>query len=603
MRHIFYTLFLLLGFSASNAQGDILDSLRRLLLKNPGDSLNKSIYHLQLGLNAYSANAYDSVIYYAQLSLASAKRLKNDTLKIKALNLLGDAYSDKGENPTALKLYQEAVNLAEKAGMREMQARIIKNIGVLYVSWQKLPQALKHYDSAMQIAREIKNLSLEADCKNNMGVVYEISEDYIRAISFYNEALEYYTSINKKESIAMVLSNLAIAYKYSGQVPKSIEYNKKALELAREMQDKWKQAATLNNIGSAYLKMNEPALCYEFASQSVKLSEEIGAKEIALNAYETLSESAYALGKFKEATEHLRKMVQVKDSFINLESTRQVAELQTQFETVKKEQIIQKQQFDLKTKNYQIGGIVLVAGFVTLLIYSYQRRQKLKQEKLARELLLKQQEEATKAVLNAEESERRRIAVELHDGVGQVMSAARMNLEAVVRDIQTLDEDKLLRLERVVSLVDEGCKEVRAVSHSMMPNALLKKGLSSALYDFIQKIDQRVLKIHLHIEGLKIRLSPETEAIVYRIIQECVNNVIKHSGANQLEISIIHDERNLDITIEDNGKGFNTKAFDSGIGLQNIKARIQYLRGTLELDSTPAKGTFVGIYIPLNQTT
>ncbi len=594
-------IFLFLSFGGI-AQAYKIDSLSRVLANNPGDSVTKTIYHFQLGLQAYSASAYDSAIYYIQLSEASAKRLKNDTLRIKALNLLGDVYSDKGDNPKALKLYQEAVSLTEKTGNREMQARIIKNIGVLYVSWQKLPEALKHYDSALQIAREIKNLALEADCKNNMGIVYEISEDYPKAISLYNEALIFYTQINKKESIAMVLSNLAIAYKYSGQLQKSIEYNKKALALAEEMQDKWKQAATMNNIGSTYLKMNNAVLSYEFAKKSVILSEEIGAKEVALNAYQTLSEAAFAMGKYQEATEHLRRMILVKDSFINLESTKQVAELQTKFETAKKEQLIQKQQFDLQRKNYQLGGLLLGAGIIGLLVFGYFRSQKLKRDRREKEMMLRQQEEATKAVLNAEESERRRIAVELHDGVGQVMSAARMNLEAVVRDLLPLAEDKLIRLERVVSLVDEGCKEVRAVSHSMMPNALLKKGLSSALYDFIQKIDQQVIKSHLHIEGLNERLLPETESVVYRIIQECVNNVIKHSGANQLDISIIHEDGNLDVTIEDNGKGFSPSETENGIGLQNILARVQYLKGTMDLDSEPGKGTFIGIHIPLNQT-
>jgi signal transduction histidine kinase len=599
----YVTSFALLLYSiAVFSQKHQTDSLSKVLANNPADSLTNAIYNFQSGLLAYTSSAYDSALYFLQRSEASAKRLKNDTLQIKVLNLLGDVYSDKGDNPKALKLYQEAVYLADKTGSKEMQARIIKNIGVLYVSWQKLPEALKHYDSALRMAQEIKNLGLEADCKNNMGVVYEIGEDYPKAISLYNEALEFYTRINKKESMAMVLSNLAIAYKYSGQLSKSIEYNKKALALAEEMQDKWKQAATMNNIGSAYLKMGEAELSYGFALKSVVLSEEIGAREVALNAYETLSESAFALGRYKEATEHLRRMVQVKDSFINLESTKQVAELQTKFETAKKEQLIQQQQFYLQRKNYQLGAIVLGVGFLGLMVYSYYRRQKFKRDKEAKEQLLRQQEEATKAVLNAEESERRRIAVELHDGVGQVMSAARMNLEAVMRELLPLPDDKLIKLERVVSLVDEGCKEVRAVSHSMMPNALLKKGLSSALYDFIQKIDQQVIKCHLHIEGLDERLQPEIESVVYRIIQECVNNVIKHSVANQLDLSIFHDGDNLDLTIEDNGKGFSQTEGENGIGLQNIRARVQYLKGSLELDSAPGKGTFIGIHIPLNQT-
>lgn len=578
---------------------DKADSLYSLLKKNPADSTTKAFYNLYLGLRAYTGSHYDSAIFYLSLCKESAKRLKNDTLRIKALNLTGDALSDKGDNPAALKIYQEAFSLAEKTGDREMQARIIKNIGVLYVSWQKLQEARLHYDSALRIAREINNPLLQADCINNLGIVYEISEDYPKAISMYEEALKYYQQVNKKESIAMVFSNLAIAYKYSGNVNKSIEYNLKALAIAREMKDRWKEAAMLNNIGSAYLKVNKPKPAFDFATQSVAISEEIGAKEILHIALSTQSEAAYALGNYKEATLILQRMIAVKDSFINIESTKQVAELQTKFETAKKEQQIQQQKFDLKTKNYLLGGVIAAVFFLAMLGLSYYRRQKLRQEKETKEKMLHQQEEATKAVLNAEESERSRIAAELHDGVGQLMSAARMNLESVVKELGALPAEKLEKLDRVVSLVDEGCKEVRTVSHSMMPNALLKKGLGSALQDFIQKIDQQVIKTSLHIEGMQDRLQPEVESVLYRIIQECVTNVIKHSGANQLDIVLLRDENNIDVTIEDNGKGFRVDEVSQGIGLQNIRARVQYLKGSIDIDSAPGRGSFIGIHIPV----
>lgn len=591
---IFWRFWLGVAYAAPNP-----DSLMALLKKNPADSATHAFLNLYLGANAYEESHYDSAIFYLTLCSQSAKRQKNDTLSIKALNLIGDALSDQGENPKALKVYQEALSIAERIGNRGIQARIIKNIGVLYVSWQKLTEAKIHYDSALVIANEIKDPLLIADCINNIGIVYEISKNYPKAIAMYEQALKYYQQVGKKESIAMVFSNLAIAYKYSGNVAKSIEFNVKALAIAKELNDKWKEAAMLNNIGSAYLKINNAYKGYEFASQSVAISQEIGAKEILQIALTTQSEAAFALGNYKEATLILQRMIVVKDSFINLESTRQVAELQTKFETAKKEQKIQQQKFDLQTKNYQLGGVLALSIFASVLAYQYYRKQKLKQEKETQQKLLKQQEEATKAVLNAEETERRRIAAELHDGVGQLMTAARMNLEAATKDIQDVKPEFLLKLDKVAWLVDEGCKEVRMVSHSMMPNALLKKGLGSALQDFIQKMDQSVIKTSLHIEGLHQRLPQEVESILYRVIQECITNVIKHSGASQLDIVLLKEDNYLDITIEDNGKGVNLSEVTQGIGIQNLQARVKYLKGMLDIDTAPGQGCFIGIHIPL----
>ncbi|MBK8496251.1 MAG: hypothetical protein IPL50_15500 [Chitinophagaceae bacterium] len=113
-----------------------------------------------------------------------------------------------------------------------------------------------------------------------------------------------------------------------------------------------------------------------------------------------------------------------------------------------------------------------------------------------------------------------------------------------------------LKFEKLIGLVDESCREIRSVSHQMMPNALLKSGLASAVREFLDKNDNRIIKINLHTEGLQERMDDNTETVLYRVIQECVNNVIKHSGANNLDISLIRDGDGIAATIEDNGRGF-----------------------------------------------
>ena len=213
---------------------------------------------------------------------------------------------------------------------------------------------------------------------------------------------------------------------------------------------------------------------------------------------------------------------------------------------------------------------------------------------------MQQQQLAAAAVMKAEENERQRIAKDLHDGVGQMMSAAKMNLSSFENDLQFTTDDQRNSFDRIISLVDESCREVRSVSHQMMPNILLKSGLANAVADFLDKIDQRQLKVALHTEGLNERLDENTEIVLYRVLQECVNNVIKHSGASQLDIALIKDKDGISISIEDNGKGFNPAQLgeDAGIGLKNMKARIDYLNGTIDFDSAPGKGTLVAIHIP-----
>jgi two-component system NarL family sensor kinase len=183
-----------------------------------------------------------------------------------------------------------------------------------------------------------------------------------------------------------------------------------------------------------------------------------------------------------------------------------------------------------------------------------------------------------------------------------MMSAAKINLSSIMDEIPFANEQQKTAFDKAIGLVDESCKEVRAVSHNIMPNSLLKKSLASAIREFIDKIDTKVLKINLYTEGLNEKIDESIEIVLYRVIQECVNNVIKHSGANQLDISVIKDDDGISATIEDNGRGFDVKDMSkyTGIGLRNIQTRIEYLRGTVEWDSTPGKGTLVAIHVAIN---
>jgi signal transduction histidine kinase len=182
-----------------------------------------------------------------------------------------------------------------------------------------------------------------------------------------------------------------------------------------------------------------------------------------------------------------------------------------------------------------------------------------------------------------------------------MMSVAKMNLSAFESEIVFSNEEQKLSFEKIIHLVDDSCKEVRHVSHNMMPHALLKSNLASAIRDFLDKIDKKTLEIHFYSEGLDERLNSNTENVLYRVIQECVNNVIKHAGATELDISVIRDKEGISATIEDNGKGFDTadKEKFEGIGLKNILTRVEYLKGTVEFDSAPGRGTAIGLHVPL----
>jgi two-component system NarL family sensor kinase len=230
-------------------------------------------------------------------------------------------------------------------------------------------------------------------------------------------------------------------------------------------------------------------------------------------------------------------------------------------------------------------GVVLMTIF-GFLFYSNRKKVQLEKEQI-------------KAVLLAEENERSRIARDLHDGIGQLLSAAKLNLHAL-ENVNLVNKE--IVLEKAIGLVDESAKEVRSVSHNLMPNALIKSGLVSAIKNFINQLETEQLKINIETSGLNKKINSEIELVVYRIIQECINNVIKHSKANHLFINLSINKNLLNIMIEDNGYGFDVDEIlrKDGIGIKNMQARVAFLKGTMEIDSKLNKGTLFSFHVPLN---
>ncbi len=331
----------------------------------------------------------------------------------------------------------------------------------------------------------------------------------------------------------------------------------------------------------------------------------MGYKELLSNNYAEMSKLANVTGNYKSALDYFTWHTQLKDSIFTSQKNRQVEELSTLYETNKKEQQILGQQLTIKKRNSLIVVILVMSALALLVVFLLYNRYKWKQKTNMQIEILKQQELAAKSILEAEEKERSRIAKDLHDGVGQMMSAARMNLSSFYNQLQVKNNSEDQSLLNIIQLVDDSCKEVRAVSHSMMPAALLSKGLPDAVDELVSKINGTALQVHFHSEGFDTRLDSNTETIVYRVIQECVNNTIKHAEATELDIALICETDIISVTIEDNGKGFSynhSHEEEEGIGLKNIRSRIQFLKGTVDFDTAPGRGTLVAIHIPRNSS-
>ena len=210
------------------------------------------------------------------------------------------------------------------------------------------------------------------------------------------------------------------------------------------------------------------------------------------------------------------------------------------------------------------------------------------------------QQHRTEAVLEAEDRERVRIARDLHDGIGQMLAAARMALGNFLAKKNIEDTD----IQTSLDLLEDSIREIREISHNMMPGALTKLGLPTALKQFVNRINSlEILQINLQIVGVKERLNEKTEMMLYRIIQEILGNIMRHAEATKVNIELIKHDDELVLIVEDNGKGFDSeKIKNQGIGIKNIASRVEYLNGSVNFDSAMGRGTSVIVEIPLSLT-
>jgi signal transduction histidine kinase len=200
-------------------------------------------------------------------------------------------------------------------------------------------------------------------------------------------------------------------------------------------------------------------------------------------------------------------------------------------------------------------------------------------------------------MLKGQEEERSRLAKDLHDGLGGLLSGVKFSLSNM-KDNLVITPDNMAVFERSLDMIDTSIKELRRVAHNMMPELLTKFGLDEALKEYCNTINAtNLLSVKYQSIGMGTRIEKSSEIIIYRIIQELLNNIMKHAAATEAMVQLVKEDSRFSIIVEDNGKGFNTALIkdNKGAGLTSIQSRVDYLKGQLEVHSEPGKGTLVTI--------
>ena len=557
---------------------------------------------------------FDSALFYFKSELRYQKQTDpaNTRSVSTALMNIGTVFRNQGIYDSATIYYHEALKIAEANNDIEIRANCLNNIGNVLRDQQNIDDAITYYLQALDLRTKQKNQAGSVTTLINLGTCFDNKEEYETAMKYYTAALNICSEIDDKSDLAKCYNDMGESLINQGKLSQAEPFLSKALKLQNDLDDQNGMASTTYSL--ALLKKDIKSIdeAIKLSIQSLSLAQAIGNEQLELDNYDLLDSLYSQKGNFKDAYDNQGKAAAMRDSLFSLQKSKVIDELQTKYETEKKEQQIallnqENKAKDLQKNIFLIGSIALVLILLALIFIFFQQghlsRQKVKIQGQRIEKLLRDQEiNAYNSMMVAQESERKRIAIDLHDRLGSMLSTIRAYFSVITHDAETNEQPNLQLHTKTTSMLDSTLDELRKISNNLSTGIITTLGLRPAIEELCETISNGSgIDCKALFYNLEERIDTQTEIGIYRIIQELLSNILKHAQAKHVTVQLNKIDSSLQITIEDDGVGFNyqEKIKSPGMGLKNISVRVEQLRGTFHIDSELGRGSVSIVEIPL----
>ena len=561
-------------------------------------------------IRAEAISKFDEALDYNEKALSLYQELKDSVFIANVLSNLGIIYEAKGEKETGIAYHMRALTIFQQNNNWLGLYKTYNNLGILFRSIGEPDKAIEYYHLAekelITLEKETSDKNQTYDLgrgalKNNIANIYFDLAQFDSSLVNAREAHSLYkkTGVEQYEpnALEVIGSSLFMQKRYQP----AIDTFQLAIKLSQKYGNLKEQALIQYRLSQAYNQTGNSSKALEFGRNSLLNAQKAESLEDIRNAHAAMADAANSLGNYKMAFDNQRLYKQYSDSVFNLEKAQAVAEIDTKFKTAEKEKTIAEQKLTLAEQEVDIkeqqaniawlGGGILVLVLGGIIFYVQNKAQ---QKAQLQEAIITEQERGLEAIFQATEEERTRIAKDLHDGVGQKLSALKMGFEQLVEKANLVDGSAQIK-----TLIDETARDTRNISHQMMPKTLTELGLAPAIEDSLSKtLGATGIQWQFEHFNLQERYESAKEIALYRILQELINNVIKHSQASEVDIQLFQNGQNLLMVVEDNGRGMNNQAND-GHGLLNIKNRLKTFQGKANFESELNQGTTVTISLPV----
>lgn len=636
-----YILFFVFFNSLLFAQGLSEKKIDSLKIATTKGNVNNRCNSLLLLSDEYSNTNLNVALRYAKMSLDQAKKAKNDTLLAISYNSIANTYQYKSKLDSALIFHEKALHHRKKINDTIGIADSYNNLGIAYDSMGLFSESLHNYFRALYFYDKKKDLEKLAMTYTNIGIIYKTQKEYQKAFQYYKKANELYKKTKSDFGITVSSGNLGSILIDFGKYNESIKYSQIAKEGYEKMGYDRYVGYPVSNIAVVYdslhrfeeanknyiqaIKLHEKYLnsyevaniCNAYAKCLIKqkkfkesilmsdkakeFSKKVSAFFLEVNANHNLAKANSKLGNFEEAYKYSNLYTTGIDSLFKTEKTKAIFELETKYNTEKKEKLLIQKEAEVKQRNALLIVLTVLVISAILLGYLFYRQQKLKNKQQEQEFQLKSAIAQIESQ-NKLQDQRLSISRDLHDNIGAQLTFIISSVDNIkyVFDLENTKLDS--NLQTISNFTKSTIVELRDTIWAMNNDEISFEELKMRIFNFIEKakIATEEIEFKFNIdENLSQQKFTSVKGMnVYRTIQEAINNSIKYAKATKITIDVKSITDEINIIISDNGTGFDPNSVVPGNGLQNIRKRIKDIGGTFALQSEVEKGTTISLTVP-----
>ncbi len=555
---------------------------------------------------SYVDSAYQ--IFHSLKGIPEQKLWESHALRMKAV-----FYGIKGNSEKEQQIYLDLIPVYVHYKDSLALKNIYLNLGSIYFSKTQYNKALDYFSKYMQVKKRSKGPNDIAIGALNMAMTYNEMKDIPHMEKYLNMAQSELLTV--KDSV----SQWAFYYHLRGQneilkkqYRQAILYNKKGLRFSEKIKDFDNLANNKGGLATAYYELGLYNEAYAWEKEYYDYTRSLGKWHYVGVSLKRLADLQQKLGQPHRAYTYLKEYVQLSDSIKEDEVTKRLHSLEAEFQSAQKENKITQLQYENERKDWKLQknkalliacvtlvAILFILAFLLFRNMRNQKRLNLQEKELHQsELSRKDQDyqiQILSSLMKGTENERRRLGRDLHDGLGGLLSGIKLKMNNLF--VNTPGNNGNLESE-LKSDLDNAIDEMRNVSQSLLPDLLHKFGLSEALQYYCSLLSGET---HIAFQSFNVQKNSDEERqlMFYRIAQEVINNAVKHAKATEIFVQLQQRNNQFFLTVEDDGTGFEEQIGSEGTGLSNLRHRIDYLGGTLEISSVQSKGTSVYITCPV----